>query len=36
MIEKDPSRGGQLDAVSTSNHQLSADLVLKVPDLTTE
>src|SRR5438445_6517642 len=36
MVEKNPTRGGQLDAVSTTNHQLSADLVLKVPDLTTE
>src|SRR5439155_14227572 len=36
MVEKDPTRGGQLDAASTANHQLSADLVLKVPDLTTE
>src|SRR5437870_2605708 len=34
MVEKDPTRGGQLDASSTANHQLSADLVLKVPDLT--
>src|SRR5438552_7451066 len=36
MVEKDPTRGGQLDAASTANHQLSADLVLEVPDLTTE
>src|SRR6267378_984012 len=36
MVEKRPTRGGQLDAVSTANHQLRADLVLKVPDLTTE
>ena len=36
MVEKDPTRGGQLDAASAANHQLSADLVLKVPDLTTE
>src|SRR5258705_2700320 len=36
MVEKDPTRGSQLDAVSTANHQLRADLVLKVPDLTTE
>ena len=36
MVEKDPTRGGQLDAVSTANHQLSAHLVLEVADLTTE
>src|SRR2546425_3457736 len=36
MVEKDPTRGGQLDAASTANHQLSADLVLKGPDLTPE
>src|SRR3989454_4900447 len=36
MLEKRPTRGGQLDAVSTANHQLRADLVLKVPNLTTE
>ena len=36
MVEKDPTRGGQFDAASTANHQLSADLVLEVPDLTTE
>jgi len=36
MVKKRPTRGGQLDAVSTANHQLRADLVLKVPDLTTE
>ena len=36
MVQKDPTRGGQLDAASTANHQLSADLVLQVPDLTTE
>ena len=36
MVEKDPTRGGQLDAASAADHQLSADLVLKVPDLTTE
>src|SRR2546427_4111290 len=36
MVEKDPTCGGQLDASSTANHQLSADLVLKVPDLTPE
>src|SRR4029453_17129878 len=36
MGEKSPPRGGQLDAVSAANHQLRADLVLEVPDLTTE
>jgi hypothetical protein len=36
MVEKDPTRGGQLDAVSAANHELSTDLVLKVPHLTTE
>jgi hypothetical protein len=36
MVEKDPTCGGQLDAVSTANDQLSADLVLEISDLTTE
>jgi hypothetical protein len=36
MVEKRPTGGGQLDAVSTASHQLRADLVLEVPDLTTE
>jgi hypothetical protein len=36
MVEKDSTRGGQLDAASTANDQLSADLVFKIPDLTTE
>jgi hypothetical protein len=36
MVQKDPTRGGQLNAASTANHQLSADLVLEVPHLTTE
>src|SRR5438093_226715 len=36
MVEKDPTRGGQLDAASAADHQLSAHLVLKVPDLTTK
>src|SRR5437879_2595417 len=36
MIEKDPTCSGQLDASRTADHQLSADLVLKVPDLPTE
>src|SRR5439155_27370451 len=36
MVEKDPTRGAQLDAASTANDQLSADLVLKLPALTTE
>ena len=36
MVQKDPTRGGQLDTASTANHQLGANLVLKVPHLTTE
>jgi hypothetical protein len=36
MVEKDPTRSGQLDAPSAAEHQLRSDLVLKVPDLTTE
>jgi len=36
MVEKDPTRGGQLDAASAADHQLRADLVLQGPDLTTE
>ena len=36
MVEKDPPRGGELDAAGTANHELSADLVLEVPKLTTE
>src|SRR5947208_6197791 len=36
MGQKDPTGGGQLDAASAADHQLSADLVLQVPDLTTE
>src|SRR5258706_6626540 len=36
MVEKDATRGGQLDAARTANQQVSADLVFKIPDLTTE
>jgi hypothetical protein len=36
MVEKDPTRGGQLDATSAAEQQLRADLVLQVPDLPTE
>ena len=36
MVEKDPTRSGQLDAPSAADQQLRADLVLQVPDLPTE
>ena len=35
VIEEDPTRLGELNAASASGHELGADLVLKIPDLTT-
>src|SRR5262249_5234842 len=36
MIEEDPAGGGQLDTPRAADHELSTDLVLKIPHLTAE
>ena len=35
VIEEDPTRLSELNAASASGHELGADLVLEIPDLTT-
>ena len=36
MVEKGAAGGGQLDAVHAADHQLNANLIFEIADLTTE